>query len=146
MKKLYKTALCLLAAVWMSVPLTTGGTEVIAHREVVETGVQRTTVRAIFMGNITRWGNGRPIVVVVLPADHPTTKSFAWDILHMTPYAFEERISSMVATRDGNPPRVVSSEQEMLRVVASTPNSVGYLSSMIVINNANTTFRVIPVL
>ena len=145
MMKLARTALAVLLLATALLPLATGGAEVVANASLSESRLSRATVRAIFMGSITRWTNGRPIVVFVLPSDHPTTKSFAWDVLKMTPYALEEKISSMVATRDGNPPRIMSTEVEMLRSVASTPNSIGYLSSMIVMNNANSSLRVVSV-
>lgn len=146
MMKLARTALTVLLSVVALLPLATGGVEVVANASIAESRLPRATVRAIFMGSITRWSNGRPIVVFVLPSDHPATKSFAWDVLNVTPYAFEEKISSMVATRDGNPPRTMSTEIEMLRSVASTPNSIGYLSTMIVMNNANSSLRVLPIL
>jgi ABC-type phosphate transport system substrate-binding protein len=146
MTKIVRTALTVMLSVAALFPLTTGGVEVVANATLTESRLPRTTIRAIFMGSITRWNNGHPIAVFVLPPEHPATKSFAWDVLKMTPYAFEEKISSMVATRDGNPPRTMSTEIEMLRSVASTPNSIGYLSTMIVMNNANSSLRVVPIL
>lgn len=122
------------------------GPEVVVNVSMRESSLSRNTVKAIFFGNVTRWESGRPIVVYVLPPDHPTTKNFAWNILRVTPHAFEERISSMVATRDGNPPRVMDSETAMLQAVMKTPNSIGYLSSFVVINNANSNLRAIPIL
>ena len=123
-----------------------GGPEVVSGTAAGDGPMPRATVKAIFFGTLTRWDTGRPIVVYVLPADHPTSKSFAWNVLRVTPYSFEEKISSMVVTRDGNAPRVVQTESEMLRAVHSTPNSIGYLSSFVVINNAHSNIRVIPVL
>ena len=126
--------------------IASGGPEVVASPTLGAGPMPRATVKAIFFGTITRWDSGRPIVVYVLPGDHPTSKTFAWNVLRVTPYSFEEKISSMVATRDGNPPRVVETESEMLRAVTGTPNSIGYLSSFVVINNAHSNIRVIPVL
>lgn len=107
--------------------------------------LERTVVRAIFFGTVTRWNTGRAISVYVLPPDHPTTKAFAWDILRVTPHSFEERISAMIATRDGNPPKVLQTEAEMLQAIINTPNSIGYLSYSVVISNAHNRIRVISV-
>jgi len=128
-------------------PVNIQGAVVVAHPDVdpTITTLNRTMVRAIFTGSITRWRTGAPIIVYVLPFDHPSTKSFVWDTLRITPYAFEERINSMIATRDGNVPIKVPSEAEMLRQIRFTPNSIGYISSNLVVHNASTTVRILPV-
>ena len=146
MQKTLRVVLLALLIAGGSVLPAAGGADVVVNGGVQKVSMRRVTVRAIFYGTITRWDNGRPIVVFVLPPDHPASKNFAWNVLNVTPYSFEEKISSMVATRDGNPPRVLTSEIEMLRAVASTPNSIGYLSSFIVVNNATNNLRVVPVL
>jgi ABC-type phosphate transport system substrate-binding protein len=146
MQKVFRAVLLSLLLTCGAIPQVVGGADVVANGGVKESPMRRVTVRAIFYGTITRWDNGRPIVVFVLPPDHPASKDFAWNVLNVTPYSFEEKISSMVATRDGNPPHVLNTEMEMLRAVASTPNSIGYLSSFIVVNNASNNLRVVPVL
>ena len=147
LKRIRSTALVVALLMIAAAPgNASGGPEVVAGAAPGGGPIPRATVKAIFFGTITRWDSGRPIVVYVLPADHPTSKTFAWNILRVTPYSFEEKISSMVATRDGNAPRVVETESEMLRAVTNTPNSIGYLSSFVVINNAHSNIRVIPVL
>ena len=147
MLKRFRWATLVVALLGVVLPLgASGRPEVVVGSASGNKPRLRATVKAIFFGTITRWDSGRPIVVFVLPPDHPTTKNFAWNILRVTPYSFEEKISSMVATRDGNLPRVVETETKMLRAIANTPNSIGYLSSFVVINNAHSNIRVIPVL
>lgn len=135
-----------LAATPLSVGSVAPQSSMITHQGADETTMRRARARAIFLGTLTRWESGRPIVVFVLPPDHPTTKDFAWNVLGIAPAAFEEKISAMAATRDGNAPHVLDTEQEMLRAVATTPNSIGYLNSFIVINNAKSNIRVVPIL
>ncbi len=144
MTKLHRLVVFLAVAAMASLPLSSGGTEVVVNREVLMASVHRKTIRSIFLGTVKRWDNGRQIVLVVLPFDHPATKSFAWEVLHVTPYTFEDKIGGLSSS--DTPPIVVYSEQEMLRTVASTPNSVGYITSMIVVNSAGNKLRVIPVL
>ena len=146
MRRMLKKVVLVVAFTGLATTIASGGPEVVANATLRNGPVDRATVRAIFFGSVTRWDNGKPIVVYVLQADHPTTKSFAWNVLRVTPYAFEEKISSLVASRDGNVPQVLSSEAEMLRAVTGTPNSIGYLSSFVVINNASNNLRVVPIL
>ena len=145
LKVLRASALAVLMACGMA-SMAAGEPEVIVNAGVQSLAMRRATVRAIFYGTLTRWENGQAIVVFVLPPDHPATKEFAWSVLNVTPYSFEEKVGSMVATRDGNPPRVLTSEMEMIRAVANTPNSIGYLSKFIVVNNATNNLRAVPVL
>lgn len=145
MTKLHRLVVSLAVAAVASLPPAAVSTEVVVNREVLMASVHRKTIRSIFLGSVKRWDNGRQIVLVVLPPDHPATRSFAWEVLHVTPSTFDDKISGMVATKE-NPPITVYSEQEMLRTVASTPNSVGYITSMIVVNSAANNLRVIPVL
>ena len=145
-----QSLLAVLLAALLAAPLSVGSaaaqSSLVTHPGNDEAAMRRARARAIFLGTLTRWESGRPIVVFVLPPDHPTTKDFAWNVLGVAPAAFEEKISAMAATRDGNAPRVLDTEQEMLRAVATTPNSIGYLNSFIVINNAKSNIRVVPIL
>lgn len=120
--------------------------EIVVSREVKEVSIRRETVRSIFMGNLTKWKDGRQIVVLVLPPDHPSTKSFAWNVLRIAPHEFERRIAFLTEVRETSAPRVVETEREMMRLVAMIPNSIGYISSAIIINGVEGGPRIVPVL
>ena len=127
------------------VPCQLAMSEVVVNNNVAVPDLRKLRVRAIFFGQVSRWETGRPIRVYVLPPDHPATKEFAWSVLGVSPYAFEERLESLSSTRDGNVPQQVESESEMLKIVAKTPDSIGYLSSFMVAYNVKNSVRVIAV-
>jgi ABC-type phosphate transport system substrate-binding protein len=122
------------------------GVEVVSNSNIEGFKPTHITIRSIFFGIITRWeATGKPITVFILPSSSQVTKQFAWNILKVTPHSFEEKINNMIATRDGNPPKIVQSEMEMIKTIVTTPYSIGYLGSLMVITNENNNLRIITI-
>lgn len=120
-------------ACFVVVSKATAQPNIIVNTGVSDPRLDRARVRAIFYGAELRWSNGAVPVVYILPPDNPTSKAFAWEVLGIAPYEFEERVKNFGPNRV----RVLQSELEMAKMVSSTPNSIGFLSQLYIVHLKN---------
>jgi hypothetical protein len=100
--------------------------EVIVSPSLQNIELDRRLLRAVFMMRVRQWPDGSPIRVFVLPDDDPLSDSFYREWLGMYSYVLRGAWDRMVFTGTGLAPTVVHSEEEMRRLVASTPGAIGY--------------------
>lgn len=115
--------------------LVTGKTQasehykVIAHPDVDQESISANALRAIFSMRMKTWPNNKLVKVYVLPDDHPLHQMFSKETLNVFPYQLRANWDRLVFSGTGQAPTTVSSYEEMLRRIASTPGSIGYLES-----------------
>ncbi|WP_251977733.1 hypothetical protein [Salinicola avicenniae] len=95
--------------------------------------VQRTTlslemVRAIFAMRQRTLPSGQAIHVFVLPDDAALHEAFAKRVLGVFPHQLRLAWDRAVFSGTGQAPNQVADGAAMLRAVASTPGSIGYLN------------------
>lgn len=103
--------------------------KVIVHPDVGQESVTANVLRAVFSMRMKTWSNGRLIKVYVLPDDHELHQAFSKETLNVFPYQLRANWDRLVFSGTGQAPTTVSSNEEMLRRIASTPGSIGYLES-----------------
>lgn len=86
----------------------------------------RGQLREIYFLRETRWPDGSPIRVFVLPDAHPLHIRFAKEILGVFPYQLRSAWDRTIFSGTGVPPTTVESLDEMRRRVADTPGAIGY--------------------
>ena len=101
--------------------------DAIVNRDVAERSVSQSSLRAIFSMHMSQWPDGRPIRVFVLPSDDPGHVAFAKNVLHVFPHQLKRSWDVLVYSGSGQAPTEVSSPEEMLKKVSSTPGAIGYL-------------------
>ncbi len=94
---------------------------------IVQTPISRYALSAIFGMRSTTWSDGSAIRVFVLPDDSHLNTLFCKQILHIFPHQLRTAWDRLVYSGTGQSPTVLSSEQEMLVRIASTPGAIGYL-------------------
>lgn len=104
-----------------------GAAEVIVNMP-GEPGVSRPFLRGMFGMRVRAWPNGTPVRVFVLPDTDPAHVAFSTQVLQMYPYQLRQNWDRLVYSGTGQPPIEVDSEPELLRRVAETPGSIGYIS------------------
>jgi len=77
--------------------------------------------------HLKTWPDGSKIVVFVLPDDNSLHQRFAKEKLHLFPYQLRLTWDRLVFSGTGQAPNNVSSNDEMLTKIVSTPGSIGYL-------------------
>ncbi|MGR9099454.1 MAG: hypothetical protein ACU826_02695 [Gammaproteobacteria bacterium] len=87
----------------------------------------REDLREIFFGRRTRWADGSPLRVFVLPDQHPVHIRFSKEILEVYPYQLRSAWDRMVYSGTGAPPMVVESLEKMQTLIQHTPGAIGYI-------------------
>ncbi len=117
---------------WLALSLVVGSSaaaqEVIANADVTDKTVSQNTLRAIFTMRLRQWPDGKPVKVFVLPDGNTLHVSFAKGVLNTFPYQLKRSWDLQVYSGSGQAPVEVSSVEEMLQKVASTPGAIGYIS------------------
>jgi ABC-type phosphate transport system substrate-binding protein len=106
-----------------------GSIEVIVNPDHSKAPIDRNLLRAIFTMRLRQWPDGEPIQVFVMPDGSELSNQFCREQLGTFPYVMRATWDRIVFTGTGLAPTVVSSEQEMLERVRSTPGAVGYIRS-----------------
>lgn len=81
---------------------------------------------AIFRMRLRHWSDDSPITVFILEDNNPIHRRFCKEILNVFPSQLRRAWNRLVFSGSGQAPVKVSSKEEMLRSVASTPGAIGY--------------------
>lgn len=126
-------ACCLLSGLlsllfWQAGPASAGSTiRPYASSDHPNPPLEREQLRAIFFVRQTKWPNGTPVRVFVLPDRHALHIRFTKEVLGVYPYQLRSTWDRMVYSGTGVPPTVVHGADEMRSRVDATPGGIGYL-------------------
>jgi ABC-type phosphate transport system substrate-binding protein len=88
----------------------------------------REYIWAIFTFTIVNWENGQKIIVFAYPQNSSMLHDFVSEYFGMNTYMFQELIDEKTSA-SGRRPFIVSTEQQMILNVKSTPGSIGIIRS-----------------
>lgn len=124
--KFLRVPLLLFILSLVSVSVHAGG--VIVNAGVGEISVSRQFLLSAFAMRTTRWPDGTPIQVFVLPDENPHHIWFVKLSLHIFPYQLRNIWDRAVFSGSGQSPYTVQSEEEMLERIRKVKGAVGYTS------------------
>lgn len=101
---------------------------VIVHPGVEGRSISTASLRNIYTLRQTLWPNRQPIVVFVLPDDHPAHAAFAKETLGLYPYRLRQAWDRLSYSGMAGAPIEVKDESEMRARVRATPGAIGYTS------------------
>ena len=101
---------------------------VIAHPGVEAYSLSAASLRNIYTLRQTMWPNRQPIVVFVLPDNHPVHEAFAKEKLGLYPYRLRQTWDRLSFSGMAKAPIEVKDENEMRARVRDTPGAIGYTS------------------
>lgn len=101
---------------------------VIVHAGVDLRSLSPASLRNLYTLRQTQWPDGQPVVVYVLPDNHPVHERFAKDTLGLYPYRLRQIWDRQSFSGMARAPIEVSSEAEMRTRVRATPGAIGYTS------------------
>ena len=94
-----------------------------------EEAIPRASLRAIFGMLLQKWPADTPVRVFVLKDDMPEHATFSKTVLQVFPHQLRMAWDRQVFSGQGQYPEQVTSTQEMLFKVASTPGAIGYVKA-----------------
>jgi len=77
-----------------------------------------------------QWPNNIRIKVYVLPSNQLIHKSFCKENLRIFPYQLDRIWNKLTFSGLGVAPIVVENQAELLRIVSTTPGSIGYIDNV----------------
>jgi ABC-type phosphate transport system substrate-binding protein len=87
-------------------------------------------LRRIFLGEISRWENGHRIVVFVRSPETAEGRLFLDRLVRMSDIDYSQWwVGEVFRGRAANPPRVLSSDEAMIKAVAATPDAIGFVAA-----------------
>ncbi|NEV61961.1 hypothetical protein [Thiorhodococcus minor] len=89
----------------------------------------RNEARLYVTMRLKQWPDGTQVRLFVLPDDHDLHQRFVNVVLGLYPYQLRRVWDRQIFTGTGQAPTRVSSEDEMIQRVASTPGAIGYIES-----------------
>ncbi len=118
-----------------------GQVSVIANKDVPETTVSQSGLKNIFTLEKTTWSNGSSITVFDLkPAGETKTKFYG--SIGTTGKKIKKKWMKKMLQGEGQAPAALSSEEEVLQKVASTPGAIGFVSSAKVNDTVKTLYKI----
>lgn len=100
----------------------------------------RAEVQQLFTGR-SRVVAGEAVTPLDLPDDHPLRKAFYRQLLGKSPEQMQAYWSRMIFTGKGYPPRKVSGVTEMVVLVESAPDYIGYIDSSRLVKSLKVVYR-----
>ena len=113
------------------VSLPVGSQDLIAHGDVGVESLTRNEARLFFTMRLKNWPNGILVKVFVLPDNNVLHNRFSNEVLGLYPYQLRRVWDRQIFSGTGQAPTTVSSEQEMLERIATTPGAIGYANGPI---------------
>ena len=110
------------------VPLAAAPYQVIVHPGVKGSQIPRATLSSIFLKQAPRWGDGSSVLPVDQSMRSPIRRSFAAEVLRREMVELQMFWSRRMAA-GVTPPPVKQTDEDVVKFVAATPGSIGYVSS-----------------
>ena len=102
---------------------------VIVNPSVTETHISRNMLRAIYSMRLHSWSERLPTRVFVLTDRSEVHQDFCEQKLEIFPHQLQQAWDRLVYSGTGQAPISLSSEEEMLSRIESTPGAIGYVSA-----------------
>lgn len=86
-------------------------------------------IKKVYLGKAKSFSGGEKVKVFTLNDQAGITEEFRAKALKKSNSQYKSYWSKLVFTGKGTPPKEMASEEEMIEMVAKTPNAIGFVSS-----------------
>ena len=124
MKKLISTFV--LASSLILPSLALAEVEIIVHPSNAA-ALDKDAIKRIFLGKTRAFPGGGEAVPVSLNESSPENQEFTKSVLSKTPKQLKAYWAKMVFTGKGTPPRQMDSSAQVLELISSNPNLIGFV-------------------
>lgn len=114
---------------YMFLTISNADVILINNKVLNQTRLYRYEVQSIFTLRTTYWANGIPVTPVFISFDDPFHSMFVSQILMLSPYHFNNLISSKIQQGDAKHYIVVNSIEEAIETVTKISGAIAYVPS-----------------
>ncbi len=124
------TATLMAGALMMGVPAPAAAADfvIVANKNVSASSLSKADLQAIFLGEKTRWDDGKPIKIVILD-EGAAHKAFLQSVVGKTPSQFDSYWKKLIFTGKAAAPKAFDEAGKLVDFVASQSGSVGYVAA-----------------
>ncbi|MFZ8200379.1 phosphate ABC transporter substrate-binding protein [Alteromonas portus] len=102
------------------------GTAVIVNAS-NNSGIDLDTVKKIYLGKVKAFPDGSRAIPLTFEQGNAARDAFNNSVLGKSESQYSAFWSKLVFTGRGTPPEMIESEDEMLKLVATNPNTIGFI-------------------
>lgn len=117
------------------------GVSVIVHPDNPNTRIEAQDLQKIFLGKTKKFPSGDKAVPVDLSQNTPTKTAFYEGIIKMNLSQLTAYWSKLIFTGKAQPPKALSSEEEILKFVAENPNAIAYVDTSMVTDKVKVIYQ-----
>ena len=101
---------------------------VIANKGVSTGSLSKSELQSIFLGEKTKWDDGKHITIVILEAGD-INKSFLQDIVEKTPSQYENYWKKLIFTGKATAPKSINEMSKVIEFIAGQQGAIGYVAT-----------------
>ncbi|MBQ4851607.1 phosphate ABC transporter substrate-binding protein [Pseudoalteromonas sp. MMG013] len=90
---------------------------------------EASTIKRIFTGKEKSFSNGNKVIPISQGAGSAVTDEFNDKVLNKSSAQLKAYWSKLIFTGKGTPPKEVSNDAEVLKMIAANPDTIGFVSS-----------------
>lgn len=132
-----KNLMTMWAAAWVVTvlfvsPATAAELAVIVHPSNSLSKISKSEVSDIFLGRADEFANGKAAEPLDQINSSPTRRQFIKAVLGMDEGALKSHWSKLMFSGKGQPPEMLSSDEEIRAAIAANPHGIGYINRSLV--------------
>jgi ABC-type phosphate transport system substrate-binding protein len=90
---------------------------------------ESSTIKRIFTGKEKSFSNGNKVIPISQGAGSPVTDEFNNKVLKKSSAQLKAYWSKLIFTGKGTPPKEVSNDAEVIKMISANPDTIGFISS-----------------
>jgi ABC-type phosphate transport system substrate-binding protein len=102
--------------------------KVVVNARLAGRAVSRETLVQVYLGQVERWGDGKPIAAVDLSTTSPVRAAFSQAVLGMSVLSVRQHWTRTM-TAGHFPPLARATDEDVIAFVSARPGAVGYVSA-----------------
>ena len=126
-RKFMKHLILIIVVFLLLSPAAFAQVAVIVHKDAPAESLSKTQVIDFYSADIKLWSNKAPVIIFDLKPSGEVKETF-YKFLGKTPSRMKSIWLKKLLMGEGDPPVALSSEEEMIKKVASTPGAIGFAS------------------
>jgi ABC-type phosphate transport system substrate-binding protein len=139
MRKMFKTA-AVVSALMMSA-IAQADVAVIVHLD-NDANISQKDAQRIYLGKSKKFPDGLEALPINLPKGSPTVDSFNSTFLERNTSQVTAYWSKLVFTGKGTPPREIDSVADMIQLVSTNRNAIGYVDEKDLVGDVKVLFTI----
>lgn len=112
----------------LPVPALSDAITVITNNSISDTRITREELKEIYMARKTKWESGDRVVVAILKKGE-AHDIFTKNIISVPPSKLIGIWKKVIFTGAGYPPKILKTEEDMIKFVSQTKGAVGYIKN-----------------